>query len=90
MQMKEMEKRIFGVDTELTFGIHKGSTIEEVYEEDCQYLVWMYDEFDNVEWTDDALFLITDAIDILAMDGDTPKWKYGSNFEMEEDSFSIY
>ena len=63
-----MKRKFFDVDTELTFGIHKESTIEDVFDVDCQYLVWMYETFENVDWSDDAEVLVTRAMDILADD----------------------
>jgi len=64
MEMKDMKRKVYDVDTVLTFGVHKGDTIQEVFDTDYQYLVWMYENFDKVDWTDDALKLITEAIDI--------------------------
>jgi len=94
MEMPDMKKKIFDVETEMTFGIHKGSTIEEVFEEDCQYLIWMYDTFENVAWSDDALVLITEAMDIVANDGGANgrgDMSWGDAYDgYEEDSFSIY
>lgn len=78
MKMEDMDKKVYDVDTLITFGVHKGDTIEDIYDEDCQYLVWMYDNFENVEWTDDALFLINDAIDIIAMDMEND-WAWGED-----------
>ena len=66
MEMKEMRKEIYDVDTELTFGKHKNFTIRDIYNMDYQYLIWMYENFDNVDWTDEALKLVTEAIDIMS------------------------
>jgi len=63
MEMKEMKKEVYEVDTELTFGKHKGFTIGDIYSMDFQYLLWMYETFENVTWADKVLALVTDAYD---------------------------
>ena len=63
MEMKEMKKRIWEEDTELTFGKHKGFTIKDIFSMDYQYLVWMYENFENAEWSDAVLQLVTQAYD---------------------------
>ena len=58
-----MKKNIFEEDSELTFGKHKGFTIEDVFSMDYQYLIWMYENFENAEWSDEVLKLVTLAYD---------------------------
>jgi len=64
MEMGEMKKKIFEVDTELAFGKHKGFTIGDVFSMDYQYLVWMYENFENAEWSNGVLKLVTEAYDL--------------------------
>ena len=61
--MKDMKKKVFEEDTELTFGKHEGFTIKDVFSMDFQYLIWMYENFEGAEWTDEVLKLVTDAYD---------------------------
>ena len=63
MKMEEMRKKVFEKDTFLTFGKHKGFTIEDVFSMDYQYLIWMYENFEGTEWSDEVLQLITLAYD---------------------------
>lgn len=64
MDFGQMEKsKFFDTDSIVPFGKWKGHSIEEIYELDCQYLIWMYENFDDTEWSDDAELLITRAYD---------------------------
>lgn len=42
-----MKTKEFSLSDKLTFGKHKGSTIEEVLEDDPNYIEWAIDE---IEW----------------------------------------
>lgn len=53
----------FDVDTTLWFGKHKGYQVQALVKRDPAYLVWMYDEFEDAEWTDDAEDLVAEAED---------------------------
>jgi len=37
-------------DTTMPFGKHKGKTVEQIYEEDPQYVQWAAENMDNKEW----------------------------------------
>jgi len=64
MEMSQMDSaRSFDLDTELDFGQHQGLTIEEIYVRDAQYLIWMYENFEDTEWSDDVETLVTQAMD---------------------------
>ena len=76
-----MKKHVYDVDTILTFGIHKDETIQQVFENDCQYLVWMYENFDKVDWSDNALKLVTEAIDIVSYDRSSSRKDYFSEVD---------
>ncbi len=58
MEMGEMKKKVFEEDTELTFGKHQGFTIKDIFSMDYQYLIWMYENFENADWSDDVLVLV--------------------------------
>ena len=68
MEMNDMQRKFFDVDTILTFGIYNGDTVQEIFEKDCQYIVWMYENFTDVDWSDDAEKLVTEAMDVMSMD----------------------
>ena len=59
-------RRRFDVDTTLSFGKHKGYQIQWLLKNDPDYLVWMYENFKDADWTDDAEVLVTEAMDIVA------------------------
>lgn len=64
MEMADMEaSRFFDVDTTLDFGKHKGHAIEDIFDSDPDYLVWIYENFEDVDWSDEAEFLVTLAYD---------------------------
>ena len=64
MEMGNMESsRYFDLDTELDFGQNRGMTIEELFAKDPQYLVWMYENFEDTEWSADVEVLVTKAMD---------------------------
>lgn len=63
MKMKEMDKRVFDTNTILNFGKHKGFSIQDIASMDYQYLIWMYENFEDTEWTNGSLQLITEAYD---------------------------
>lgn len=48
---------------EMSFGKHKGKTLGVIYEEDLQYLKWLY-----VELNADQNLLLWDALDVLVGD----------------------
>jgi len=64
MKMEEMKKKVYELNTELTFGKHKGFTIGDIFSMDYQYLVWMYENFENAEWSDEVLKIVTQAYDL--------------------------
>ena len=70
--------RRFDADTTLSFGKHKGYQIQWLLKNDPQYLVWMYEKFEDTEWTDVALSLVVKAIDIVAEDR---KLDYGDAYD---------
>ena len=77
------KRRRFDVDTTLTFGKHRGNQLQWLLKNDPGYLVWMYENIEDAEWTDDAEALVTEAIDIVAEERQQQR-------DHEEDRFSIY
>ena len=58
--------KYFGIDTEMYFGKHKGLTVLEIAQEDPGYLIWMYENFEDAEWSSEVEGIITMAIDDAA------------------------
>ena len=44
---KKDKKKVYKLTDELTFGKHKGMTVEDVISEDSDYMNWVVE---NVEW----------------------------------------
>ena len=63
MEMEKMKKKVFEKDTLLTFGKHRGFTIEDIFSMDYQYLIWMYENFEDNEWSNEVEKLVTLAYD---------------------------
>jgi len=53
-------------DSIVTFGKYKGSSIEDIFETDPYYIVWVYDNVLTQDVISDELY--EDAIDTIAKD----------------------